>query len=166
MFTISLRLSHLRRLQPLQQALGYSKVSKRDRRIRIEERISETNKKHVNELRAFIMLAHQRQKCLSVDDWKSLLAKLQENRTQEGIYSIYKVSDGSVSSFNGNVLKILLTLRPPQDSMQTARNFIEASDMEYGLLVKRYLIQFYVKKASETTLSCEEQGKLLELYVQ
>lgn len=165
MFTISRRLSLLRRLQPLQQALGYSKVSKRDRRIRIEERISENNKKNVNELRAFLMLAHQQQKYLLVDDWKTIIAKLQENRTHEGIYSIYKVSDGSFSSFHGNVLKILLSLRPPKDSMQTARNFIEASDMEYGLLVKRYLIQFYAKKASETTLSCEEQGELLELCV-
>lgn len=150
MFGISPRLNYFVRLRPIQQAFGYAKIKPKNR----DEREAEYREKQINFIRSQITSALERRKSLSTTDWKSVVTELQKDGN-------FKDS----TKLNRYVFAAVLSLKPPHDSMQNARNFIEAFDIQYDLFIKRFIIQLYAKKASEAELSSKEEEEVIELYV-
>lgn len=118
------------------------------------ERRAEEEKSKLNFVRNTITSVLKERNYVSVPEWKVLGGELQKNNYFE-----------SPHSAKHYVFAALLRLRPPNDSMQTARNFIEAFDLQYDLIIKRNIIQLYAKKASEQQLTEKEEKEINDLLV-
>lgn len=97
--------------------------------------------------------AMKQKKCLSVPEWKSFAVELNKNTLLVN------------RPINRLVFAVLLTLRPPYDSLTNARNFIEAHNLKYDLNVKRTIVELYAKKQAEDKLTGDEEKELIELLV-
>lgn len=95
----------------------------------------------------------KQKKCLSVSEWKEVITQLKKNTVL-----ICRSKD-----IDRLVFTVLLSLRPPHDSMLNARNFIEANNLSYDFNVKRSIIELYAKKHAEDRLSDEEEKELIAL---
>lgn len=133
-----------------QQVCFYAKFVQKTK----EELREEVEKKKLSFVRNTITSALKQRKCLSVPEWKTLGGELQKN--------IHFKSPNCAKRY---VFDILLSLRPPNDSMQTAKNYIEAFDLPYDLNIKRNIIQLYAKKASEERLTDKEENELNDMLV-
>lgn len=91
---------------------------------------------------------------MPVSEWKSIVTELQKNADFK-----------SKSSIKPIMFAVLLSLHPPNDSLQNAKNFIESFNLEYDLGIKRLIIQLYAKKATKEKLTETEEHELLELLV-
>lgn len=133
-----------------QQVCFYAKYVQKSK----EELREEVEKSKLSFVRNTITSALKQRKYLSVPEWKSLGGELQKN--------IYFKSPDNAKHY---VFATLLSLRPPNDSMQIARNFIEAFDLKYDLNIKRSIIQLYAKKASEEGLTEKEENEINDMFV-
>lgn len=127
------------------QALGYAKYAQASD---LKPAYNELNKS----IRSSITLALKNRKILTVEEWKLL-----------GNDLIIQYGFENQSKFNRIVFGVLLNQRPPHDSIENARKFIEANNMKYNLYIQRTMIQLYVKKAAEQTLTETEERELIEL---
>lgn len=133
-----------------QQVFYYAKFVQKSR----EELKAELESKRFNLVRNAITSVLKRRKYLSVTEWKSLGTELQaENHLR------------TVPNLNRVVFAALLSLRPPNDSLQNARHFIEATNIDQDLNVKRTFIELYAKKESEDKLTAEEEKDLIQMLV-
>lgn len=139
-------------LRPIrfQSVFWYAKYVQKSK----EEIQLELEAKRLNLVRTSIKSALKNKKFLSVPEWKTLTTELNTENHLRTVKNLDRV-----------VFSALLSLRPPNDSLQNARNFIEASNISNDLLTKRIFIELYAKKASETKLTDEEEKDLIQMLV-
>lgn len=133
-----------------QQVFRYAKYvqkSKEDLKLELEN-------KRFNLVRDAVTSALKRRKSLSVSEWKSLDTNLKTDNLLRTTPTLSRI-----------IFAVLLSLRLPNDSLQNARNFIEACNIDYDLNVKRTFIELYAKKASEDKLTADEERDLVNMLV-
>lgn len=119
-----------------------------------EEIQTELETKRFNLVRNSITSALKNKQFLSVPEWKTLATEMKtENHLR------------TIKNLDRTIFSALLSLRPPNDSLQNARHFIEASNISHDLSTKRIFIELYAKKASETKLTDEEEKDLIQMLV-
>lgn len=135
----------------LHQIFRYAKFVRKSK----EELREELESSRFKIVKDSLTSAMKQKKCLSVSEWKSLTAQLNKN----------SLLVDQQKCMNRLVFAVLLTLRPPYDSLLNARNFIEASNLNYDLSVKRSIVELFAKKHAEDKLTDEEEKELIELLV-
>lgn len=134
-----------------QQVFHFAKYVRKSK----EELREELEKKRFDIVQSSIASVLKRRKCLSVSEWKKLVPELNSNQKLQSPTLVTRL-----------VFAALLKLRPPNDSLQNARHFIEANDLKYDLALKRRIIELYAKKAAEDKLTDEEENELIQMLVQ
>lgn len=147
MFTLSAIIKNVVKFKPF-RSISFSKFSE-FYKLCSNEKLPEQRFKLVH---ASIASVLENQEFLSVSEWKSVVSELQKNAG-------YK----NTPNINRDIFKVLITLRPPNDSMKNAQNFIEARNLKLDVCVKRVLIQLYTKKAFESKLTENEEQQLIDL---
>lgn len=145
---LSKKISTIKRVQ---QVFHYAKSVRKSK----EELREELESARFKVVRDALTSALKQKECLSVSEWKSLTAELNKNSL---------LTDRKLS-VDRLIFSVLLTFRPPIDSLLNARSFIEARNLSYDLNVKTSIVKLYAKKHAEDKLTDNEEKELIELLV-
>ncbi|XP_031624091.1 mitochondrial ribonuclease P catalytic subunit-like [Contarinia nasturtii] len=148
MFVILRKIHFFENSKSFQQVFNYAKYAKQS----TCERKAKLEKQQFNLVRGCITSALKDRPSLSVSEFKTIGAEL---------YS--KCNEFKHISFHYHVFSVLFTLRPPNDSLENAKNFIEAFDIKNNSRLKKIFIQLYTKKASEFKLTEKEEQELIRI---
>lgn len=146
------KISSIKLVRPIwfQQVFRYAKFVQKSK----DDIKAELETKRFDLVRNAITSVLKRKKFLSVKEWKSLTAEMQSEPHLR-----------TVPNLNRVIFAVLLRLRPPNDSLQNAKNFIAASNIDHDLNTKRTFVELYAKKASEDKLTAEEEKHLIQMLV-
>ncbi|XP_031628172.1 mitochondrial ribonuclease P catalytic subunit-like [Contarinia nasturtii] len=144
MFMILRKTSICGNSKPFQQVSNYAKIFKL--LISKEERAAKLQKERFELVRTCITSALKNRRSLSVSEFRTIESEMRSK-------SYHRIRD--------HIFDVFFTLRPPNDSMENARNFIEAFDIKDDLNITSKLIRLYAKKASESQLTEKEEQELI-----
>lgn len=136
-------------LRPFHQIIRYAKFGPKNREERLA--VVHANRRKIIEDSLFSVL--KKRKNLSVQEWKALQTELE---IKEPTFKSSKVLKSAI--FN-----VLMSLRPPNDSMANAKTLFEAFGLTNDIGLKQNYIQLYAKRAAEQQLTDEEEKELIEL---
>ncbi|XP_031623922.1 uncharacterized protein LOC116341153 isoform X2 [Contarinia nasturtii] len=97
-----------------------------------------------------VMSALKNRKSLSVSEFKKIEEELRS-----------KCNELKKMQFYQHVFNVLFTLRPPNDSIENAKSFVEAFNIKNDLNVKKNFIRLYTQKALEFELTEKEEKELV-----
>lgn len=150
MFSVSV-LNKLVKSRNYQQIVRYAKFGPKNR----DEREAAVEAERFKTIRNSVLSVLKKRQFLSAPEWKTLQLELQKKDPQ------FK----NAFALNQKLFRVILSLRPPHDSMQNAKALIEAFELKKDLSLNRIFIELYAKKASEQKLSTEEEQELIKLLV-
>lgn len=135
--------------QRLPQVCRYAKFVQKSK----EELREELDSARFKIVKDSITTALKQNKCLSVPEWKAITEELNKHHLMGSRHAV----------LNKLVFSVLLALPPPNDAVSNARNFVEASNLDYDLNVKRRFVELYAKKKAEDRLTADEEKEIIEL---
>lgn len=127
---------------------------KRNQPVKREVIAAENKAKIVNSAYEILTKTLKNRNTLSAFEWKEFVTNISSN----GLVQSHR-EEGR----NHLIFTIIKKLRPPNDSMENAKNFITALNLKEDLGVNRNLVELYSKKSSEFGLTDDEEKKVLEM---
>lgn len=125
-----------------------------NRPVKREVMVAEHKAKIVNSVYETLTKTLKHRNALSASEWKEFVINLNSN----DLVRYHREEER-----NKIIFTIIKMLRPPNDSMENAKNFITAMNLKEDLGVNRNLVELYSKKSSEAGLTDDEQTKVLKM---